>query len=1793
MAIAANTDGAGSESLSQTAGTITTTNTSATAASIIVNTAGGGTGNASIDSTSVGSAAGGTLTINSNGGSILYPGAAALLAGQIGLTNGNSAPARVLAARDFVFTATGAGSIGTNSRPMQSSSFGADVINGSTYSLAGGDGGVFLTKWSGTDMTLTGASAIGAGNIRVVAGNVGGSNMFVTGNVSAQTGSIYLAADDNFEVRGTTVIGGAGFSGTVWMQANRDRGTAGQPFAMAPTASVVTSSTTNNAVPLTLKRTPTDQAVYVDISGDAGNPSTITLGNITTGNGGRIVANATPNAYLSTTPEPEAGIIAMAAEDNVLNAGAAGTVELVGRITTTTVANAIGSAALPIKVAGGTVITNSNYGNTFATGTAAATFTPTQQATETGQTAAASLNLATSAGPLTVSTPIANVNGGAVNLTGADGVVLNAQVGNATTGAININGRLTGSGNIVLGTSGVTIAQNANSTYDGIISGSEGFAKTGSGTLTLSANQTFTGFAAVAGGTLNLGGSLNGANGAATFVGATLANTTGSVTGPVTIQGTLAPGGSGVAVFNTGALDLFGGGTLAANVNATGTAGIDFDQVAVTGTVNVTNAVLRVLVGPTPSLTVGQSFAILTKDGADAITGQFVGGTTISAFDNPRFRFTANYTGGDGNDIVVTLTEILPSRFLDVTGGSTLGYTTGAGIDSSLSIAVNGANYTLTDTAGPINLSAAAIAAGWSGDGTNSVTGPTAGITVLALDLSDGSDSLNGLNGGSANVTVNSTAAVATTGTVTTTGNLTFSNSPTLTLGGTVNPSGNLTIANVLSVSLPGTISSSANVTTTGVVTLDLTGTLSAGASANLTATDITAGASSLIAAPTVSLTTTNAIGSAANRVKTQAGTLAVNAGPGGAFVSEADGATVTATATGEGKIDIVNASGALDLTASTVAGDLVVNSSSGTLTVAGFTFSTGGNISLSSGGDVILAANVATLSGTIAVAANTDGAGAQGYDQKAATISTGNTTPGAVSITVNTASGGTGDAIIGQGTIGSNAGGGLTVASHGGSVLWSNDPVYGSFGASLTGLGNGGSNTLVLKALSYNFVTGTSGSVGTTDRPIQIDNFGVNSAANAIPNLTADVGSGGLYVTGWDATDNHDLTIGPITAHGAGGIRVVTANATGHNLWVSGNVSAESGNIFLAADDNFNVVANTVIGGPGMSGTVWMQANRDSATAGQPFTMASTTSVVTSSTVNVATSGRSPDTQAVYLDISGAVGNPSVITTGNIQVGNGGRIVVNAIPAGITEEAGRIVPASATNVLNAGSTGTVELITGITAAATADAVGTAALPVRVAGGNVVVSTNYGNVFVTGDGATGFAVSNTATASQTAAGPTEDLATTTGVLTINGPVGNARSGPITLTSPGSNGGVVISAPLGGTTTGNMTINAGTNPATLNSTLSLNTDQTLAVTAANGLVVSGAGVLTGAGAATNVTPIAVQNGGLVSPGGSSVGTLNVGNTALATGGTLRMDLNSSSSGDALNVAGTLDVSGAVLDLSVNGDLAVGNAFTILSNDSTDPVIGQFLGGVTINANNDPRYVFTINYAGGDGNDIVATVSEITTTTVLDINAAGRVTLASLVGLTNNVTVTRTATTFTITDTAGVITLSPAAVAAGWTGSGTQTVTGPTAGVSGLQLALNDGADTVNGVDAGNIPLTIIGSGSLNVAGLVSTTGPVTASGMTDITGAGSIQGSTLTLSASNGIGTSSQRLATTGTDLVASAGNGGIFLAEADGANLTATATGTGNIDVVTATGTLNVAALTSTVNGNISLSSADAVTLSA
>ncbi len=207
----------------------------------------------------------------------------------------------------------------------------------------------------------------------------------------------------------------------------------------------------------------------------------------------------------------------------------------------------------------------------------------------------------------------------------------------------------------------LTINQSFNSSYNGYIRDNTGndatklsITKSGNGKLALSGtNLTYTGATTINGGTLEVNGAITGSS---FFIenGGTLAGT-GS-TGPVIAYsgGKIAPGNS-PGVLTTGTLFMDAGSTLSLELNGT-TPGVEYDQLSVSGTVNITGAILSLngtyLTAPAVA---NDLFTILLNDGtSDLVTGTFAGlpdGAYFTALGGQDF--IISYTGGDGNDVTL------------------------------------------------------------------------------------------------------------------------------------------------------------------------------------------------------------------------------------------------------------------------------------------------------------------------------------------------------------------------------------------------------------------------------------------------------------------------------------------------------------------------------------------------------------------------------------------------------------------------------------------------------------------------------------------------------------------------------------------------------------------------------------------------------------------------------------------------------------------------------------------------------------------------------------------------------------------------------------------------------------------------------------------------------------------------------------------------------------------------------------------------------------------------------------
>jgi len=267
------------------------------------------------------------------------------------------------------------------------------------------------------------------------------------------------------------------------------------------------------------------------------------------------------------------------------------------------------------------------------------------------KTGAGTLNLTginTFTGALTIS-------GGGLGLSNGNAVADTAPVVVDGGTVLTVNntetiGSLSGAGNvnIAAGQTLTTGGNGSSTTFSGAIAelaATAALTKTGGGRLNLTGDSSYTGPTTVDGGTLAVNGSIvsdvtvnGGRLGGSGRVGAV------TVTG-----GTFAPGNS------IGTMTVMGDFLLAPGtvyeVEA-GPGANNSDKVIVVGTVNITGATLRVL-AQNGNYAASTNYLIIDNDGTDPVAGPFGNVTTNLAFLSP----SVSYTGGSGNDVVLTLTR--------------------------------------------------------------------------------------------------------------------------------------------------------------------------------------------------------------------------------------------------------------------------------------------------------------------------------------------------------------------------------------------------------------------------------------------------------------------------------------------------------------------------------------------------------------------------------------------------------------------------------------------------------------------------------------------------------------------------------------------------------------------------------------------------------------------------------------------------------------------------------------------------------------------------------------------------------------------------------------------------------------------------------------------------------------------------------------------------------------------------------------------------------------------------------
>lgn len=202
-------------------------------------------------------------------------------------------------------------------------------------------------------------------------------------------------------------------------------------------------------------------------------------------------------------------------------------------------------------------------------------------------------------------------------------------------------------------------------TLSGAVTGAGSLTVTGNeGEVVLSGNSnTYAGGTTVSGATLritNSSGSATGTGAVSVAAGAILSGT-GRVSGAVTVSGTLSPGNGGTGVLTVGNnLTFTGSGVYSVAVNGT-TAGTNYDKVVMSsGTLALGSATLSLSLGYTP--TIGDAYTIIDNKGAGAVAGTFAGilqgGKTVVSYAGTGYDCSVSYVGGDGNDVVVTVTRV-------------------------------------------------------------------------------------------------------------------------------------------------------------------------------------------------------------------------------------------------------------------------------------------------------------------------------------------------------------------------------------------------------------------------------------------------------------------------------------------------------------------------------------------------------------------------------------------------------------------------------------------------------------------------------------------------------------------------------------------------------------------------------------------------------------------------------------------------------------------------------------------------------------------------------------------------------------------------------------------------------------------------------------------------------------------------------------------------------------------------------------------------------------------------------
>ncbi|HEY3322679.1 MAG TPA: autotransporter-associated beta strand repeat-containing protein [Planctomycetota bacterium] len=359
--------------------------------------------------------------------------------------------------------------------------------------------------------------------------------------------------------------------------------------------------------------------------------ATITASNVISGTGTLTKTGA--DVLVFTGANTYSGITTISA--GTLQVGNAGTTGTLGT------GNVTDNALLLFNRSNALTVGNTISGTGALTQAGAGTLTLSAANTYSGATTI-------STGTLTLG--IANGIGSSSAVTVTGGAVFNL------AGFSDAIGSLAGAGNVTLGAGTLSAGNdNTSTTYSGIMSGGGGLTKTGTGTMTLSGNNSYTGTTTVSAGTLIVNGtqgssavSLNG--GVLEGVG-----TVGSITSTAT-GGTVYPG-PGTSTLHSGNVTLNAATTFTVDLNGNAVGNL---ATGAATTINLANATLNLNVISPP--TVGTTMTLINNGGAGAVTGTFNGLAEGSTYWLGGVPYSVSYIGGDGNDVTLTRQVSITAR---------------------------------------------------------------------------------------------------------------------------------------------------------------------------------------------------------------------------------------------------------------------------------------------------------------------------------------------------------------------------------------------------------------------------------------------------------------------------------------------------------------------------------------------------------------------------------------------------------------------------------------------------------------------------------------------------------------------------------------------------------------------------------------------------------------------------------------------------------------------------------------------------------------------------------------------------------------------------------------------------------------------------------------------------------------------------------------------------------------------------------------------------------------------------